>query len=195
MARTRRESWNETISGTTRPSRRRLAASFAALALMGSTFYAWSVPFVPHPLWRGWAGVLFAGALATLAVVAMGLWLMRAPKPGAELRLMLLVLVGIPLLTAGIGMTCAKTLPSVWTRMHGEPWREQAVVHIAWRWQKRSCDYKLYGGSLQHTFPDYLCVSAAAYQRHPGTGPATLVGRRSAFGVLVDAVEFDDARQ
>lgn len=185
------------LFGTDYPSPRRVAAVLAMAGVFVAGLFGEWIAFMPLAVWRAWTGIAIALSLAIFAVAAMARVLLRSTTPRSREFLAGLVVIGIPMLAWGLHATLAVTLPSAWTRVFGEAWRQDTVAQVYERaHRRRGCPYRLAGGALERTRSGGFCLSRETFELHQGTHVAvTLVGRRSALGVLVQSVEYRDGRQ
>lgn len=83
----------------------------------------------------------------------------------------------------------AKSLPWMFTLVAGTPFREVHVMQAHYQHSRRFCDYKLIGGPMKYSVPEYLCINEAFYRRHPEQEvPVLLTGQRSALGMRIEHV-------
>lgn len=100
------------------------------------------------------------------------------------------MLFGSPLLLGAVSwLILAKSLPWMFTRVAGTPFREVHVMQVHYQDSRRSCDYRLLGGPMKRSIPEYLCINEAFYRRHPEQEvPVLLTGQRSALGMRIEHV-------
>jgi hypothetical protein len=190
--------WKKAFFGNEHPTRNRIVGwclVYAGLALM---FTGLSVNFVPSPLFRDGRIAIafgFVGVVLTALILAYGLssgnmqrhWASKGWGTwGVGFRMLLFVLLMPPVLGFMCYAAAGKALPWAWTRIFGVPYEVRTVMHTEHRYGRRSCRYRLKGGPLEHSFPDYVCISTDAYNAHPDQDVEVLLqGRQSALGFSV----------
>lgn len=102
-------------------------------------------------------------------------------------------IAALPFLLAFMGwLVLAKGLPWTYTLAFGKPYREHYHMHTEHVHSRKTCDYRLRGGPMEHGFPNYLCIAPEYYALHPDQDvEVELTGQRSALGMQVEEVHGD----
>ncbi|WP_064528299.1 hypothetical protein [Xanthomonas graminis] len=171
-----------------------LGKLLAVLALLGLVPLGMFVDFVPAAFlyWRKWLlPILLVGVVLTALLFVHGhrngrMYVITKKGPFFSV----FMIFAAPLLLGFMGwLIVGKSLPWVFTRIAGAPFREVHVMQAHYQHSRRSCDYRLLGGPMKHSIPEYLCISEAFYRRHPEQEvPVLLTGQRSALGMRIEHV-------
>ena len=156
------------------------------------------VDFVPAPALQA---VDMKVLFLIVGLVESALMFGYAARKGRLSRLMsqgilkfVFVLCSAPFLFGLISwIVLVKSLPWAYTRPLGREFHESHLMETYYTRSRRGCDYRLRGGPMTRTFPNYLCISEAFYRRHPDDRVnVILTGKRSIFGDSIRRIESDD---
>lgn len=171
-----------------------LGQLLALLALLGLVPLGMFVDFVPavFPYGRQWLlPMLLVGGVLTALLFVHGHRQGRLSVITEKGPLFSVFMIfASPLLLGFMSwLIVAKSLPWMFTRMAGTPFREVYVMQAHYQHSRRSCDYRLLGGPMKYSIPKYLCISESFYRRHPEQEvPVLLTGQRSALGMRIEQV-------
>ncbi|MBB4126774.1 hypothetical protein GGR77_002064 [Xanthomonas translucens] len=171
-----------------------LGKLLALLALLGLVPFGLFVDFVPAAFLYGsrWPlPMLLVGVVMTALLFLHGHRHQRMSAITEKGPLFSVVMIfAMPLLLGFMSwLVVAKSLPWMFTRMAGTPFREVHVMQAHYQHSRRFCDYRLRGGPMKQSIPDYLCISEAFYRRYPEQDVQVLLtGQRSALGMRIEHV-------
>ena len=189
--------WRTACFGSEAPVRGQVLATCTFLGGCALVLVGMCVDFVPAAPLRS---VPVAVLCAWLGFAGTAWLLMHAHHHGRlgilrgrGLLRLLFLMCAIPVMLAGVAwLVTVKALPWAWTRAFGDEFREPQVMRTHYTRSRRSCDYRLKGGLMEHGFPRHLCIREAFYHRHPEQEVVVVLsGRRSWFGHSIQRIESD----
>lgn len=190
--------WKASWLGSDDPTRSQVIGNISVLGICVLVPLGMFVDFVPAPALHAIdMKVLFL----IVGLIESALLFGYAARKGRLSRLMdegilrfVFVLCCAPFVFGLIScIVLVKSLPWMYTRPLGSEFRESHVMETHYKRSRRGCDYRLRGGPMERSFPNYLCISEAFYRRHPEDRVnVILTGKRSVFGDSIQRIESDD---
>jgi hypothetical protein len=165
--------------------------AFMVLMILGT-----KVEFVMTQGWR------LTGAVLTFALAAPLIWftarfIQNAPDNPQSLgpigRFLFAWILGPMLIYFALWLAFAIALPDLLTRFAGQAFTETHSMEKLYKYERRACDYRVYGDMFDDTYQGYYCARTAEFSRLPDKGPMRVHGHASWFGWHFDYIEPEDA--